>query len=653
MQKKKHKNQNQVVTGTIHATRGGLGFVAHPDLEEDVRIEKGNLNTALNGDAVEIEITSKKHGQQPGGRVVRVVRRAKKHFVGVVERDKGAYVLVPDDKRMYTNITIAESHDIKTNEKVLVEIDPWDDPHKPPTGTVTKIIGPKGDHEVEIQSILYENNIIADFPSDVARAAKNIETNWDKEGPTYIEQAVASGERRDFRTITTFTIDPDTAKDFDDGLSIIELENGMYEIGVHIADVSHYVRPKTELDDEAKERGFSSYLVDRTIPMLPPELSSDICSLNPNLDRLTFSVVVTVDKDGNTHDHWFGKGVMHSDKRFTYKEAQDLLDSGNKDARWFKELSVLDTLSRKLREQRFKEGAIDFDQEEVEVEIDENGVPLRIYKKESLQTHKLIEEWMLVANREVARFIYEKHGNKDKEKGFIYRVHDLPDKEKLAELALLVKALGYDFIKPGQQAHARDIGRLFKQIEGEPVEGLIKTAMVRSMSKAQYSTKNIGHFGLGFDHYTHFTSPIRRYSDMLVHRVLLKHLQGQEVTAAELSSYKMIAKSLSEKEKDIQQAERDSIKFKQVEYWSARIGEEIEGVITGVKEWGVYVADIETGAEGLVPVREIKDDYYTFDARHYSLVGEKTKKKYTLGDTVHVKVVAADVDRKTLDFTLV
>ena len=624
----------------------------HPDFNDDIRIEQGDLNTALNGDSVEVTILSGAPDKQPKGRIEKIVKRAKIHFVGVVERENEHRTLVADDKRMYTTIRISGACDAKDNEKVLVELLPWTNPHKQPEGKITKVIGPKGDHEVEIQSILYENNIVADFPTPVAEAARRIEKSWDTEGPAYIEKAIASGERRDFRTITTFTIDPETAKDFDDGLSVIELDNGMYEIGIHIADVSHYVTPNTDLDKEAEERGFSSYLVDRTIPMLPPELSSDICSLNERVDRLTFSTVVTVDKDGNTHDHWFGKGVMHSDKRFTYKEAQDLLDSGTKDAKWFTELTILDTLSKKLRERRFKEGAIDFDQEEVEVEIDENGVPLRIYKKEHLQTHKLIEEWMLVANREVARFIYEQHGNKEQERGFIYRVHDLPDKEKLAELALLVKALGYDFIKPGQQAHARDIGRLFKQIEGEPVEGLIKTAMVRSMSKAQYSTKNIGHFGLGFDHYTHFTSPIRRYSDLLVHRVLLKHLQGKEVSDKELASYKIIAKNLSEKEKDIQQAERDSIKFKQVEYWSVRIGTEIEGIVTGVKEWGIYVADIETGAEGLVPVREMKDDYYTFDARQYRLVGGKTKKTYTLGDTVRVKVTSADVDRKTLDFVL-
>lgn len=373
MTKNKKPKQVRTLTGTIHTTRGGLGFLAHPDLDEDVRIEQGELNTALNGDAVEVQILARIPNQQPKGRVKKIIRRAKTHFVGVVEREKGLCFLVPDDKRMYTDIAITEPHDLKNDVKVLVELLEWTDPNKDPIGRVIKTIGLKGDHEVEIQSILYENNIVVDFPAEVAEAAKKIEKDWCEGSSKYIEEAILSGERRDFRNITTFTIDPETAKDFDDALSVIELDNGMYEIGVHIADVSHYVKPGTELDKEAQERAFSSYLVDRTIPMLPPELSSDICSLNPNVERLTFSAVITVDKDGGTHDHWFGKGVMHSDKRFTYKDAQELLNDNKKDARWFKELYVLNSISKKLREQRFKEGAIDFDQDEVEVEIDEIG----------------------------------------------------------------------------------------------------------------------------------------------------------------------------------------------------------------------------------------------------------------------------------------
>jgi ribonuclease R len=644
-----------------------LGFIKHPDFDDDVRVEQEHLNTALNGDTVEVTLLPRHRDGQPRGEVIRVVKRAKTRFVGIVEQEKNVWYLIPDDSKMYTDILIENPEGLAPDQKAVVELVRWSDPAKAPVGKILEILGTKGNHEVEMASIVLAYNIDTRFPEAADREAEIVARKGKEElahlpppgppgkEPVFIE--TPSGRRRDFRGIPTYTIDPADAKDFDDALSLREIQNPndkgqkLYEVGVHIADVSHYVKPKTALDEEAEKRGFSVYLVDRTIPMLPEELSNDLCSLNPDIPRFTFSAVFVVNAQGVVKERWFGKGVIRSNKRFTYEEAQKTLDAGA--GHYADELKTLDALAEKIRDRRFATGAIDFEQNEVEVEIDAKGTPVRIYRKERLATHKLIEEWMLLANREVAEFIYRKHGRHDLDKGFIYRVHDLPDQEKLGEIAALVRGLGFSFGDGKKKITSKDINALFAQIEDTPIEHLIKTAAIRSMAKAAYATKNIGHFGLGFPYYTHFTSPIRRYSDLLVHRLLMTHLAGREVPDAERAYFSAVADALSEKEIEIQKAERESIKYKQVEYMAARVGETFEGVITGVTEWGIYIEELESGAEGLVRMRELTDDFYLLDQKQYRVTGQKTKKTYTLGDRVKFKIAGANVDRKTLDYILV
>lgn len=653
----------KTLEGRIATTRSGVGFLTHPDFKDDIRIQHEHLNTAFNGDTVAVRLHAKRKGKQQTGEVTKVLKRSITQFVGVLEKEKDLYFLVPDDRRVYTDILIPNPpDDVPNGYKVVVKLTQWDDPAKDPQGAVLRVLGPRGDHEVEIQSIVAARGIDTTFPDDVAAEAQKIKKEWDKESSTYIETSIQNKERKDFREIPTFTIDPYDAKDFDDALSFREITssksektnkqtNKLYEVGIHIADVSHFVKPGSVLDSEARERGFSTYLVDRTIPMLPEELSNDLCSLNPDTDRLSYSAVFVLDEEARVQDRWFGRGVIHSDKRFTYQEAQDTL---NKKGGVFKEeLSVLNALAKTLRARRMKEGSIDFDREEVEIELDEKNRPSRIYRKKLLDTNKLIEDFMLLANREVAKNIFRAHEKKEVERAFIYRVHEHPDREKLQQVQMLIRAVGHDLGNPGSRIDARDINQLFKEIKGEPIENTIKTALIRTMARAEYGTKNIGHFGLGFEHYTHFTSPIRRYPDLLVHRLLEEHLKSKHIPQSSYQSFKQLAWELSQKEAAIQEAERESIKYKQVEYMTSHIGEAFTGIITGVTEWGIYVEEEQTGAEGLVRISSIKDDYYIFDEKHFRLRGKRTKKTYALGDTVRMKITGANVDQKTIDLILV
>lgn len=645
---KTHPSASGRIIGEITTTGKGVGYIndAKNPLPEDIEIQTGFLNTALNGDEVEVVLHPKVEGVRQSGEVVRIIKRAKDTFVGVLECAKDFCFLVADDRKMYVDIFVPKEGNAKlaTGVKAQVKISRWNKNQKNPQGEVVKILGEKGDHHVEMESIVLEKGFDTRFPANVEQEAQEIEKN-----KTIRPEEVA--RRKDFRNTLTFTIDPFDAKDFDDAISYKDLGNGRYEIGVHIADVSHYVTPGTALDKEALHRGCSIYLVDRTIPMLPEVLSNDVCSLNPHEDKLTFSAVFIMDKEGHVFERWFGKTIINSNKRFTYESAQESIDKGGE---YTEELRNLNIIAKKLQAEKFKAGAIEFEQDEIKFKLDENFKPIGVYKKERLETHKLVEEFMLLANREVAKFIYDSI----KKKGgsgmaSIYRIHDVPDREKIENLSVLVKALGYELPINKKGISQQDINALLQKIEGKAEEGLIKTAAIRSMAKAIYSTDNVGHFGLAFEYYTHFTSPIRRYPDLLVQRILQAHLTGAKMGDKDYARYAHIAEQSTEREISAAEAERASKKYKQVEYMMDKVGQEFEGIISGVTEWGIYVEEVETRSEGMIKLRDMTDDYYTLDPKRYAIIGSKTGKKYQLGDTLRFKVAKADLDRKTLDYILI
>ena len=611
------------VTAKITTIRKGMGFVVDPnDEENDIVIESDKLNFALNGDIVEVSIIATK--PEKLGRVEKVVERNRTVFVGTVEEREGKKGVVADDKKMYVDFMI--SGGAEAGDKVQVELGEWIDPMRNPQGKILRIIGKKGNNNAEMESIVLEKGFETSFPKHVEEEAEEIEKN-----KKISEEEIA--KRRDIRGTLTVTIDPFDAKDFDDAISFKQLENNTYEIGVHIADVSHYVVEGTALDAEAQKRGCSIYLVDRTIPMLPEVLSNDVCSLNPHEDKLSFSAIFIMNDKAEVLERWFGRTVMNSDHRFTYETAQETLDA--KAGEYFTELDVLNRVAKVLQKEKFSAGAIEFEQEEIKFKLDESGKPIGVYKKARLDTHKLVEEYMLLANREVARFVYDAIGKKGKkDTGAIYRIHDIPDKERMMDLSTFVKALGYNLKTKDGNVTAHDIKSLLKQVEGTPHQALISTAMIRSMQKAVYSTKNIGHFGLAFDYYTHFTSPIRRYPDLLVHRILYKHLHHMPFGDRDIVTFQQIAEKSTAREIDAAEAERASKKLKQVEYMSDKVGQIFNGTISGVTEWGIYVEELETKSEGMIKLRDLGNDFYSFDKKTYSITGQKTKKKFTLGDPI-------------------
>jgi ribonuclease R len=544
---------------------------------------------------------------------------------------------------MYTYISIPQksANGAKVGDKAFVKIIRWSGMEHKPLGEVVRVLGKAGEHEAEMQGIILERGFESEFPPEVEAEALRI-----KNAGVSPEEI---SKRRDMRDITTFTIDPEDAKDFDDALSFQKLPNGNFEIGVHIADVSHYVQPKTPLDNEALERATSVYLVDRTIPMLPEVLSNDLCSLNPNEDKLTMSAVFEMDMEGRVLKDWFGRTIINSDKRFSYEEAQGVLDAGK--GLYYDELNTLNQIAKKLTKGRIKEGAIMMETDEVKFKLDEHGKPISVFIKQRGDTNKLIEEFMLLANKHVAK--YGSKGKDGLDRVFLYRIHGEPDQEKIRALKDYLKLLGYDLPEKNGKVNPKEFNRLFAELEGQNEQSTIQSVVVRSMQKAIYSVKNIGHYGLAFDFYTHFTSPIRRYPDIIAHRLLEEYLSGKKFGKERNLGFEQMAEHCSMREVEAAEAERASVKYKQIEYMSERIGEEFDGVITGFADWGMYVAEKTTRSEGAIRLRDVAHDVFIYDEKKMVLVGQKSGRIMRIGDELRISVKAVDVEKQLIDYHLV
>lgn len=645
----KGQEKIKIFTGSIKSIRGPIALFVSEDEKTEVEISTRQLGTVMVNDKVQVEIVGKSKSGNQEGEIVGVLERAKNIFVGTVEmpdKEKGA-IVIPDNRKFKLVVKIPKEKcdTLVHDDKVRIKITKWTPLPDFSEGEIITKLGKKGDNSTEMHSIAIDKGFEIEFPEEVQNESRRI---FNRKNEIIREELP---KRRDLRDTLTFTIDPKTAKDFDDAISFKKLDNGNYEIGVHIADVSQYVQEKTELDKEAYKRGCSVYLADRTIPMLPFELSDDLCSLNEAEEKLAFSAIFEIDAKAKVHAKWFGKSVIKSAKRFSYESAQDVINSGKN--QYFEELNTLNVIAKLLRKEKWQKGAIDFEQEEVAFELDETGKPIKIYKKERLDTHKLVEEYMLLANKEVAEFVYKFEKKSGKKFPLPYRIHDLPDKEKIAELSIFVKALGHElFINKDGNTSGKDMQALFAQVEGKAEEALVKTAAIRSMSKAIYSVKNIGHFGLAFEYYAHFTSPIRRYPDLLTHRMLQKILTSEVVGNDYFTYYEKSCAHSTDQEIKAAEAERDSRKYKQIEYMLDKVGQTFDGLITGVTEWGIYAEDTETKAEGMVKLSSLGDDFYVLDPKKYAIVGEKNKKTFTLGQKVKIKLVSADLDRRQMDFEI-
>jgi ribonuclease R len=635
------------------ASRGN-GYIISDDFEEDIFIASNNMNKALHGDTVELYIYNRKKNGKQEGEVTQIIKRARSEYVGVVQLNAKFAFVVPDSNKMPVDIFVPLSKILKAEDgdKVLVTLEEWPDKADCPNGKIIKILGKPGEHNTEIHSILAEYGLPNEFPLEVENYANNINTS-------ITEEEIL--KRRDMRSTLTFTIDPKDAKDFDDALSFKELSNGNFEIGIHIADVSHYLQEGTVLDDEAYERATSVYLVDRVVPMLPEVLSNNACSLRPNEEKYTFSAVFEINTKAGIENQWFGRTVTYSDARFAYEEAQYIIETEGCEIP--KDISItgksyktttpitnsiikLNQLAKIMREKRMKDGAISFDKVEVKFNLDDTSNPVGVFFKTSKDANKLIEEFMLLANKKVAEYI----GKQSPQKTFIYRTHDEPNDVKLQGLQRIVSQFGHQLNFKNRATTTNSLNTLLKNVKGTKEQNLVDTLTIRCMSKAEYSTKNIGHYGLAFDYYSHFTSPIRRYPDVMVHRLLQHYLEGNKTTDQGVFEEK--CKHSSNMESLATKAERDSIKYMQVKYMQDHKEDDFLGVISGVTEWGMYVEIIENKCEGMIRIRDIKGDFYRFDSDEYALIGERTKTKYQLGDQVKVRVKQADLLKKHLDFTL-
>jgi ribonuclease R len=632
--------KTSLLTGRIEFNAEGVGYLISDEIDQEIYILGRNLHHALPGDEVRVRLHAHQRNKALEGEVIEILKRAKTRFVGTVSLSRNFAFLVTASRRVPYDIFIPlkKLKGAENGQKAIARITDWPEKVNNPFGEIVEVLGDPGDNEVEMHAILAEFDLPYDFSDNVEGAAAKIPDQIPEE-----EYQL----RKDFRNVTTFTIDPEDAKDFDDALSMRKLKNGLWEVGIHIADVTHYIKPNTILDQEAFERGTSVYLVDRVVPMLPEKLSNNVCSLRPNEDKLCFSAVFHMDEEASVRDQWFGKTIINSDRRFNYQEAQEIIDTGEGDLK--NEILKLNELARKLREERFKHGSIAFERVEVKFLLDEIGSPTGVYFKEHGESNELIEEFMLLANRKVAEYIGKVPQDK-KSKTFVYRIHDKPDKDKLETFAEFVQKFGYSINMKDNKTITRSINDLMEQVEGKGEQNVIETLAIRSMAKAEYSTKNIGHYGLAFDYYTHFTSPIRRYPDMMVHRLLERYLN--EGRSANQKKFEDMCEHASDMEKLAEDAERASIKYKQVEFLQDKIGESFEGIISGVMEWGIFVELNDSKCEGLVHMRDLDDDFYIYDERNYCIIGQNTGKRYQLGDPVKVQLIRADLEKKQIDFLM-
>ena len=639
--KYKANSRGTEVIGRFERRVNGKNHVITDD-DESIFIAERNAMHAMDGDRVRVLVYAKRRGHDAEGEVVEIVEKTPQIFVGTLEVQKHFAFLLTDNKVLANDIFIPKTalKGGKTGDKAVVRITEWPDRARNPYGEVVDILGPAGENNTEIHAILAEFGLPYRYPEAVEKAANKI--------PDAItDEEIAA--REDFRQVTTFTIDPKDAKDFDDALSIRRLSNGNWEVGVHIADVSYYVKPGSIIDKEAESRGTSVYLVDRVVPMLPERLCNEICSLRPDEDKLTFSCVFELNGNAEVQKSHIARTVIRSNRRFAYEEAQEVIETGEGDYK--EEILALNDLAQKLRKRRFDNGSINFDRHEVKFDIDESSKPIGVYFKVSKEANKLIEEFMLLANRTVAEFIGKPRDGK-KPKAFVYRVHDLPDPDKMASFAAFITRFGYKIKTEGSKADlSKGINSLLANVQGKPEENLVETIAIRAMAKAVYTTVNIGHYGLSFDYYTHFTSPIRRYPDLMVHRLLERYMAGGR--SVNVQSLEDECKHASDMEQLAANAERASIKYKQVEFMGERLGEEYDGVISGITEWGLYVEINENKCEGLVPIRDLEDDYYEFGEKNYCLMGRRKHGIYRVGDPIRIKVSRANLERKQLDFALV